>query len=108
MFLVLAALLQVTPGAEAIAIQEARVLLEERISNLEGGTLFLEQFLITFPDRVATPTTGMVVDSPPEVDDTGLHQIIVRSVFTDGPADQAGIEPGDRTDYSPSSAVHIG
>jgi C-terminal processing protease CtpA/Prc len=97
MYLILALFLQATSaGPQDMRLTEAHRLLEQRIGNVEGGLLLLESVLRKLPEQFTTPTTGMVVVSPEGTDADGLHRLVVRSVFTDGPAGRDGIMPGDR------------
>ncbi len=45
---------------------------------------------------ILSPQTGMLVFSRPDPGPDGFHQLFVLHVFPSEPADEAGIQPGDR------------
>ncbi len=72
-------------------------LLKAQIETVDASYAELSAFLLTkFAGDTERATTGMTVVSMPEPGADGLHEASVVMVFRKGPAQDAGINPGDR------------
>jgi hypothetical protein len=80
---------QAPEDARAVVVKGAEAfdeLLGEAKTYLQGDLI----------DEPLGPRTGLFVFSPPEPGPDGLHALWVIDVFPDGPAERAGVMPGDR------------
>jgi C-terminal processing protease CtpA/Prc len=94
--LALLVLLQAAPATEP-TLEEVRAFCEKSLATFDERVEELSGFVETrFAADSDEPRTGMAVSSPEDVDERGLHPVIVETVVQESPAAQAGVKPGDR------------
>lgn len=95
MYLLLALLLQAAPVSQSLT--EARAVVARGLDEFDRDVQKLAAFMETRFDADANvPKTGIAVESAESTGEDGLHALTVMRVLVGGPADIAGVRPGDR------------